>query len=556
MLKKYLLFAILCLTELLYAQQADSKLEDTLQGRNYDYLFERIEATGKKVIQQRQYLKYFLKKAKAEKNFEEIVNGYKNYVHHSPENLKLIYADSMIYSAKISGSNELIGSAYISKGIVYYAQKKLKYALDNYLIADSYIARTHDKYLIHKVKYNIANMKYYMGFYNEAISLFMECIDYFKDGDARAYLNSLHLLGLCYNKIGNYGLCTDINEKGVQEGIRLGNNEMNAYFMHSEGVNQYFKNNFSSAIHKISHAIPAISENRDFANESVGYFYIGKSYWDLKKPDQALPYFLKVDKIFDDRQYIRPDLRENYELIIKFYKSRNDLQKQLYYIDKLISVDSILDNEFRYPSAKVRKYYNTNMLLKDKQDIEGSYNIKKYNYIIFIGTLLLFLLLIVAYQFYKFKIAHRPEQGELVNKSDNHIEDEIKNSSRGIEDISKDTISYILKQLEKFERDRKFLEKDLTSIKLASLFNSNPKYLSKVIYHYRGKTFPRYIADLKIDYIIELLKHDRKIRKYSNDALAEEAGFSSTQRFVMAFYANSGIHPSNFIKEIDNSQAD
>lgn len=556
MLKKYLLFAVICLTELLYAQQTDSKLGDSLQGKTYDYLFERIEATGKKVIQQRKYLKYFLRKAVAEKNFEEIVNGYKNYLHYSPENLKLIYADSMIYSAKISGSNDLIGSAYISKGIVYYAQKKLKYALDNYLIADSYISRTHNNYLIHKVKYNIANMKYYMGFYNEAISLFMQCIDYFKDEDARAYLNSLHLLGLCYNKMGNFGLCTETNEKGIQEGVRLGNKEMNAYFMHSEGINQYFKNNFSSAIEKISNAIPAVSERKDFANESVGYFYIGKSYWDLKKPDQALPYFLKVDKVFDDRQYIRPDLRENYELMIKYYKSRNNLQKQLYYIDKLIRVDSILDNEFRYPSAKVRKNYNTNMLLRYKKDIEASFNVKKYIYLIFAGTLFLFLLLVAAYRLYQNKRDKRRKLKELADNAETHVEDEAKSNNRGIEDINKDTISNILKQLEKFERERKYLEKDLTSIKLASLFNSNPKYLSKVIYHYRGKTFPKYIADLKIDFIIELLKQDRKIRKYSNDALAEEAGFSSTQRFVMAFYANLGTHPSNFIKEIDNTQPD
>ncbi len=73
---------------------------------------------------------------------------------------------------------------------------------------------------MYKVKYNIAIIKYFLGFYDEAISLFTECTDYFKEKNTRAYLNSLHLLGLCHNRIGNYGLCSEINKKGIEEGIK------------------------------------------------------------------------------------------------------------------------------------------------------------------------------------------------------------------------------------------------------------------------------------------------------------------------------------------------
>jgi AraC-like DNA-binding protein len=556
MIKKYLLIVSLYLANQVNAQVSAFKIPDTLRNKGYDYLFERIQDLNKDSVKQSLYLHCFLSKAKSEKNSEEIINGYKNYVHHSPENLKLVYADSMIYAAKKSKDHALIGSAYLTKGIVHYGQKKHNYALDNYLIANDFISRANDKYLVYKVKYNIAHIKYYLGFYNEAISLFRECIDYFKDENTRAYLNSLHSLGLCYNKIGNYGLCTETNEKGLAEGKRLTNDEMEAYFTHSEGINQYSKNNYTDAIKKITYSLPAIREKKDFGNESVGYFYIGKSYWVLKKPEMALPYFRKVDKFFDAKSYIRPDLRENYELIISYYKSNDNPKIQLYYIEKLLKADSILDDKYQYLSGKIHKEYDTKELLFQKKNIENLLDRRKHNDFISISviTLLFFSLLLLAYRYVRNKRMYRQKFDELMKKSE-PIKVEVKNINTGIAYINPYTVTSVLKQLEKFERDKKFLEKDLTSIKLAVAFDSNAKYLSKIIYHYRGKKFVEYINDLKVDYLISLLKEDKIIRNYTNKALAEEAGFSSTQRFANAFLARTGMPTSYFIEEIKKGQS-
>ena len=149
MIKKYLLLATLCLGNSIFGQKAIFRIPDTLQNKDYDYLFERIEESENEHIKQSLYLKSFLFKAKSEKNSEEILNGYKNYVYHSAENLKLVYADSMIYIAKKSKNNALLGSAYLSKGIIYYAQKKHNQALDNYLIANNFISKTVFFYFIY-----------------------------------------------------------------------------------------------------------------------------------------------------------------------------------------------------------------------------------------------------------------------------------------------------------------------------------------------------------------------------------------------------------------------
>ncbi|WP_348098337.1 AraC family transcriptional regulator [Flavobacterium sp.] len=547
----------------IYAQEIHFKIPDTLRNKDYDYLFDRIEESQNDSSKKSLYLKSFLVKSKKEKNLEEVVNGYKNYLHHSPENLKLTYADSMIYTAKKSKDNALIGSAYLSKGILYYSRKKLNYALDNYLIANSYISKTNDKYLIYKTKYNIANIKYFLGFYDESISLFKECITYFKENNEnkenndRGYLNSLHSLGLCYNRIGNYGLCSQINEIGLAEGKRLANDEMREYFILSEGVNQYFRGNYASAINKINYSLHVIQKKKDFGNEAVGYFYIGKSYWDLKNPKIAIDYFKKVDAVFEDKGYIRPDLRNNYELLIRYFKSKNNPEQQLYYVEKLLKVDSILTNRYKYVSGRIHKDYDTKELLVQKKTIEKSLAKEERDSFIKSGVIIFLFLFVIflIYQHVRNRKLYRRRFDELMKKDQVDTKFESKNTNYGIEDINQDTVASILEQLEKFEKGKRFLEKDLTETKLAIAFDSNIKYLSKIIAHYKGKKFVTYINDLKVDYLINQLKENKKFHYYNNKALSEEAGFSSTERFAKAFFSRTGVPASYFMEELRKGES-
>ncbi len=540
--------------QFLYANKSDSKISDSLSIYDYDSLFDKIEDSNQDSVTQSVYLRFFLEKAKYEKNWEEIVNGYKNYLHYSSPDLAIVYADSMILAAEKSKDDALIGSAYLSKGIEYYGQKKHDLALDNYLIANEYISKTKDSYLLFKVKYNIAHIKYYLGFYKEAISLFEECIDYFKNENDRAYLNTLHSLALCYNRIGDFGVSSQFNELGLSEGKRLENDDMESYFIHLEGINNYFKNNYATSIEEITAALPAIIENKDFANETVGYFYIGKSYWALNKKETAMAYFRKVDQAFNDRNYIRTDLRENYELMIDYYKSKNNLKVQLYYVGKLLKADSVLNTNFKYLVGRIHKEYDTKKLLIEKEEIQKKLIKRKKNEILLISaiTFLFFTSVYLAYRYFRNKKIYKKRFEELMKKTgkESNTNSESKIVQNGILDINPEAAGTVLKQLEKFELDKKFLDQDWTLVKLSAAFNSNTKYLSKVIFYYRKKKFTEYINDLKVDYIIDLLKNDKRTRNYTNKALAEESGFSSTQRFTNAFNTRTGISPTFFINEL------
>lgn len=117
-------------------------------------------------------------------------------------------------------------------------------------------------------------------------------------------------------------------------------------------------------------------------------------------------------------------------------------------------------------------------------------------------------------------------------------------------DLNPEVVQSILQKLEKFESRKKYLERDLTLVRMATMLETNTKYLSKIISHYRCKRFIDYISDLKVDYVVELLKAENRYRNYTNKALGDEAGFGSTQNFSKAFKTRTGISPTYFIAEL------
>lgn len=558
--RKLLVSLFLLLSYSVCAQKKNSSIPDSLKGRDYQYLDDKIYDLRKDSVRASVYAYALLNKAKSEKNWKEIVNGYQNLLHLSPQSIRIVYADSMICASKKSNDNELIGSSYLSKGIVYFAQRVQQKAMDNYLIANSYISKTTNQYLIHKVKYSIAQTKFYIGFYDEAASLLQECVEYYKNEDPRPYLNSLHSLGLCHNKLGNYGRCSEINTLGISECKRLNIEEMTHYFVHSEGINDYFKKNYGASIQNIASSIEAIKENNDAANEEIGYFYIGKSYWSLHRKEQAIPYFQLVDKIFNEKKILRPDLREAFELMITYYKSKKDLGKQLYYIDQLLKADTLLTETNRYIIGKIHKQYDTRELLLEKERIKTENEnmtaeliSQKYYHWIFASIILLLFIAVLAVTYHYQKIRKKYKKNyQLHIEVQQTAKDKVKTTTEKVQvkNINPETAALLLKHIENFEKDKKFLDKDWNLSSLSSAFDTNPNYVSIMLENFRIKGINEYINGLRIDYIINLLQTESKFKNYTYEALAKEAGFSTTERFKKAFLAKMGFSPSYFIDQL------
>ena len=133
---------------------------DSLQAMDYLSLYKRIRSSEKDSFARATYLKAYLDKARSEQLPEKIVQGYKHYLNYTHGTEKLHYADSMILAAGSTNDPELLGSAHLSIGGVYYNLKDYKNALAHYLKADRNIVQTESDYLKNKLKYNMGLVKY------------------------------------------------------------------------------------------------------------------------------------------------------------------------------------------------------------------------------------------------------------------------------------------------------------------------------------------------------------------------------------------------------------
>jgi len=531
---------------------------DSLRGKSFSYLNTQIDASEKDSTRVWIYLNAYIAKAKKEHNTGELLNGYQNAVHYAPDATTLAYADSLVYHALQTKKDNLIGTAYLTKGVAYYKKKDYQHTLDNYIIANDYLANTTDDYNKYKTKYNIALLKNYLGAHDEAIVLYKECIAYFNKAgynNNRGYLTAINGLAFAYNRVGNYELCSQTTAFGIKEGKRLKQGLDVQYLIQTEGINQYSKKNYADAIQKISGAMPAIIKNEDFANEAVGYFYIGKSYLGLNEKDKALPYFFKVDSAYVKNKYTRADLRENYEILIGHYKALNDKDAQLLYINRLLKIDSIINTNYKYLTSKIIKQYDTKALIDAKKEIEAelhSTQQSQWVYIVLLGIAILGLIYL-TFRYYRQQKIYRRKFEELMHKDTAPTTAEVPvapvATAKSL-DISPDVLDDILTRLQKFEQKQDFLKKELTQVKMSEMIKTNSSYLSKVINSAKGKSFTAYINDMRIEYVVDMLKNKPVYRMYTIKALADLSGFSTPQNFSDAFYNNTGIRPSYFISQL------
>lgn len=507
-------------------------------------------------------LSQFISKAKKENNSEKLVQGYKDAIYFSAATeKKLRYADSAITAAIHSQNVDLLTNAYLGKGIIYYSNyKRYKPALDEYLKAYNVSKNSKDEYLKHKVLYHLGVIKSYLGYYEEALVHFNTCIIYFEEqlrknlhknetfNNKKGYLNSLHQAVLCNINIADIQNAESLTTTGLQY---IGSSKEfeleKAYFLKCRGIIDYKKNQFTKSLSTLNFAIPPINNKGDFTNLAVSYYYQGCAFYGLKDVDQAIMSFQKVDSIFKKNEFVIPELRKNYEFLIKYYNKNGDNTNELLYTKKLLKADSIIDADFNFLSSRIHKEYDTASLLDTKRRLDKrSYT--TYSLIVFLLLCTFFLVFLLWKHMKnarKITANYMDLQKVLQVNHDQNIMIAPDNLRQTLAD---DLITEVLEKLRNFELKKQFVEKGITINKLAKRFNTNENYLSQVINEQKGLNFNKYISNLRINYVTTLLYYDKKYLNFKVEAMAELCGIASRQNFSDLFYEINGIRPKDFIK--------
>lgn len=570
MKKTILLLIFLLISYNLFSQKKENfTIPDSLKKMRFDELQIRFNNHLNNDYQKHIYGLSYFKKSKLQKNTSIIFEGMcmasiisKNKI------VSLQYLDSIISSSKVQPDFLFPAKAYILKSQHLLYDNHWNEALINLLKAKKYSEREKNIKQNNYIKQEIGLIKINLGKYEEALPLIRQNFDYIKlhkniSQDEISY--STFLLSDLYNRLGKIDSALFYSNNRLRE--ITPQNRYYKYLIMSNGISYHLKKQYKASNILLDKAIASIYQSPDKLNLAISYYYRGNNILQGENNLQkAKIYFEKVDSIMVISKEYTPDIRNNYVNLIEISKKLNHDKKQLYYLNTLIEIDEILNKNNQIISKNVTQYYDTPHLLYEKEKIISQINNDIY---ILTACLIFTVLVFSSYNLLKMKREKKildKQFYDLINDKENELkklylsDNKIKLTTALIEKntsklfdlpIAKD----LVKKLENFENECGYLELNLKLVNLADRFDTNSSYLSKTINQYKGKNFSQYLNDLRINYAVIKLKKDKKIRKYTIKALAEEFGFNNSESFAKAFNSNTGLQPSYFIKKLNEEPA-
>lgn len=573
---KYLLLCLIMGMVFSHAK-AQSIEKNNLRQRTYEELEKEFysnrvgEGNSKSIAQS------YLKKAKSEKAANHIAEGYVmlHFAEDLPNALK--YLDSLQYITKNSKENTYPARIYLLRGNLYSKNDNLQSAFNNYILGLKYAKEKGNKRQIAMAHISIAHLNNYIGKHAETAKVLRH---YAYDTD---YMNEDEKNSLKLNLADAY---IEINKMDsayvlIEDGLLDSKKNKDVYRYHQNlGLLGYYhlhSRNYQKAIDVLLECEKYFFTNHNGSKRNQNYtlLYLGKSYAGLQEKEKAVGFFRKIDSLVLKTNYIYPELRDVYTYLIDYYKENGDKEKQLYYVDRFLKVDQVLDMQFRYISRELPRRYDTPELQQEKESITNELTKRKSLFYIVLSLLLISHLLFINVYF-KYKKSEKNykkiaqdliqsvNENRVGKKNDGEIEKEISSEpllTENTEDktsrtVSEDIARNILHELEIFENNDQFLNKGITLGSLAKKIKTNSKYLSEIINTYKGKNFATYLNDLRIDYAISRLANDKKFRSYKIPFIAEELGYNNEQAFTLAFKKRTGTPLSIYLKEIENMSSD
>lgn len=527
---------------------------DSLASKDNAYLIEKLDA----LIDEKHhpnamiYVQAYIRNAKKEKDKLNLFYAYKEGIFFSSHlNTQIEYADSAIITARKLKNKDLIATALLSKGLAYYKAKDYREALQNYLYADQELKYSKDQYLLHKVTFNMAMIKIKLNQCNQAEELLLKCKNFFQskpeNKDYQAYLlNTIYQLASLHQEVGNKAKAKELNQLGLNKS-KLENNEFfHRYFTINKAIDEFLNDQFVTSIQLLSTKEDILIKTNDFNTLTKIYYYKAKAFDKLNNQQHKIIYFNKIDSIFNEYNFLEIKYRPIYENILEETLVASDTNRQLYVINQLLKMDELnykLDAEM---SQVVYKEYDTVQLLKLKEKI---LNKSQKLYYVLAACFTGIIVLIVGIVKTRNKNKHLIEKYNLfIEESAQSSYTERRISIKDEEDLNKEAFESLLLKFEEFERDREFLNPNITVVSLAKSFSTNTTYLSKCVNQYKGINFPSYINRLRIKFITDLLQEQPQYLNYSVGALGEIAGYMNPRQFSNVFYSETGLRPLDFIK--------
>lgn len=562
------LVLFLLLGNLCFGQDNKVVVADSLIDLDYEELESKYELTRiKDITLAKLYARTFLNRAKKEKNVIKQADGYYMLAKTNSDTVSIIYSDTVIDLTEKIKDYKYPAEVYLYRAKYFGANGYYQSSMDELVKANEYAEINKNTEQLYSAKYFIALLKDNLGEFQETLDLYKSIEKYreeryledknYKD----KYLMSIFALGVSYLNNKLYDSAYFVKKKGIKLSLEDKDSLLYDRFLLASGSSQYYKAGYTSSLDSLL-KFKKLYENRksliNLLNFTAADSHLGLIYHEKGKIEESIKYFKKVDSITFATKNFFPSFREIYQILISHFKEKDNKEQQLYYVNRLLAFDSVVEKDTRYLYNKINKEYDTPKLLSEKEKIISSLKASKgrsNDWILVLIAVIGIAVGVAVFNYRKRNVYQKRFEDLVDQQSKEDINEESSNSEESKEiGISEEVVAEILSKLRIMEDKNRFLASNVTITSLSKQLKTNPNYLSKIINTYKNKRFNQYINDLRIDYVVKQLQSDSKFRKYTVKAIAQEIGFNSQDAFSKAFYKNTGLRPSYFIKQLEKKE--
>ena len=286
-------------------------------------------------------------------------------------------------------------------------------------------------------------------------------------------------------------------------------------------------------------------------------YYLAISFYDLKEYDKAIAYLLKTLDLLKDEDLEKVMVVDTHYLLAKCYLKKGNSEEAIKFLTKVIELKDRVQNK---KDKVINEFHeqDSEKLLSQIEGLQGQLKKdKKANayMLIWIAIILSILFIVVAIYIKKQKANEKKFKTLLqqITELEKNKSLSSKKTNKNLKSIviDIDTIEEIIKRLDKLEEQEYFLHINCNLRSMAKKTKTNATYLSQIINSHKGKNFNDYINDLRIEYVLERLKNDKRFRSFSIKGIATELGYKSDYSFTKHFKMKTGLYPSYYIKEIN-----
>lgn len=473
-----------------------------------------------------------------------------------------IVLNRIIDSAQKKNLPEFLAKAYYLKSFNSYLQSDAEKSLD---FADKALKiSTKSNYNIGKaLAYRMQGTQYAkLGLLKESSTSLRNALSEVKHNNTE---EGHELKGMIFNSFlillnrNQYKEKEFYSKSAIQEFQKLKNvtrrNELLISAYTNMGYNLSEVKKFKDAKYYFGQALSLVGENNYYLRANIlndmGFLFSGQN-----KPDSAVLYFKKSLAIADQYGFnekkieITKNLEEAYALL------HDDSNTEKYKIENLKLKDSIAYNKAMAVNKTLsKKEENFHQQLNESHSTSKGLIIACLALIIILGA--------VIFNTIRLRKKHKESVAKIYKEGISPVvyEEDPQEVSEDIQTkntptpteikISPEVEENILHGLKIFEESLEFNNKNISRYNLANTLNINTKYLSAVIKKHKKFNFNQYINHLRINYIVNQLKNEPQYRKYKINHLAEVTGYSSHSAFSLEFKKITGLHPSAFIKTLD-----